>query len=129
MPSRLSAFTVPSMLKCAVGLLSNLKISVEHKSNQNVELFFFFSPATYLLHISLSGKSSVQSLCSCLGRCLLSPGFLHLMGTLRSLVGACLASHAASGASIQKWGNQRKRFLSSKWVPTFNILGGIDIGN
>lgn len=42
MPSRPSAFTVPGMLKCAVGLLSNLKISVEHKPNQNVEFFFFF---------------------------------------------------------------------------------------
>lgn len=58
MPLTASAFTVPSLLKYDVALLSNLKTSVEDKRNQNVESFFF-PLATYLLHISLSWR--VQS--------------------------------------------------------------------
>lgn len=58
MPSRLSAFTVPGMLKCAVGLLSNLKISVECKPNQNVEfcLFcfvLFFTSYLFIAHFTV----------------------------------------------------------------------------
>lgn len=63
MPFEASVFAVPSVLKDDVGLLSNLKISIEDKPNQNVE--FFSSPATYVLHILLSRQNSVSSLGIC----------------------------------------------------------------
>lgn len=115
MPLTASAFTVPSLLKYDVALLSNLKTSVEDKPNQNVESFFFPTSNLFIAHFTVL-ENSVKSHCGGWGLYFLSPVLLHLTGVLKSvLVGvpkgnAHSATHTASGTCIQKEGSREDGF-------------------